>query len=78
MREMEEKRTMNKMEEPCEPVVAEKIEPLEDRTLFNKRGMEMVQVAILVAIAVTLGLIFKEQITNFVNTTFGSLSNAKF
>ena len=78
MREMEEMRTMNKMKEPCEPVVAEKIEPLQDRTLFNKRGMEMVQVAILVAIAVTLGLIFKEQITNFVNTTFGSLSNAKF
>jgi hypothetical protein len=78
MREMEEMRTMNNVEEPCEPVVVEKIEPLEERTLFNKRGMEMVQVAILVAIAVTLGLIFKEQITNFVNTTFGSLSNAKF
>ena len=46
--------------------------------LLNKRGMEMVQVAILVAIAVTLGLIFKEQITNFVNNTFGSLSSAKF
>lgn len=46
--------------------------------LMNKQGMEMVQVAILVAIAVTLGLIFKEQITNFVNNTFGSLSSAKF
>ena len=46
--------------------------------LFNKQGMEMVQVAILVAIAVTLGLIFKEQITEFVNNTFGSLSSAKF
>lgn len=45
---------------------------------FNKQGMEMVQVAILVAIAVTLGLIFKEQITEFVNNTFGSLSSAKF
>ncbi len=78
MREMEEMRAMNNVEETCEPVAIEKIEPLEDRTLFNKRGMEMVQVAILVAIAVTLGLIFKEQITNFVNTTFGSLSNAKF
>lgn len=40
--------------------------------------MEMVQVAILVAIAVTLGLIFKTQITDFVNDTFGSLSSAKF
>lgn len=46
--------------------------------LMNKQGMEMVQVAILVAIAVTLGLIFKEQITTFVNNTFGSLSSAKF
>ena len=44
----------------------------------NKIGMEMVQVAILVAIAVTLGLIFKTQITDFVNDTFGSLSSAKF
>ncbi len=46
--------------------------------LKNKRGMEMVQVAILVAIAVTLGIIFKDQITDFVNDTFGSLSSAKF
>ena len=44
----------------------------------NRSGMEMVQVAILVAIAVTLGLIFKTQITDFVNDTFGSLSSAKF
>ena len=29
--------------------------------MWNKRGMEMIQVAILVAIAVTIGLIFKEQ-----------------
>lgn len=46
--------------------------------LINKKGMEMVQVAILVAIAVTLGLIFKTQITDFVNDTFGSLNSAKF
>ena len=44
----------------------------------NKKGMEMVQVAILVAIAVTQGLIFKTQITDFDNDTFGSLSSAKF
>lgn len=50
----------------------------ERKPLFNKQGMEMVQVAILVAIAVTLGLIFKEQITEFVNNTFGSFSSAKF
>ena len=46
--------------------------------MWNKRGLEMIQVAILVAIAVTIGLIFKEQITDFVNNTFGSLSSAKF
>ncbi len=44
----------------------------------GKRGMEMVQVAILVAIAVALGLIFKTQITDFVNDTFGSLNAADF
>ena len=46
--------------------------------LHNKRGMELVQVAILVDIAVTLGLIFKTQITTFVNNTFGALNKAKF
>jgi hypothetical protein len=44
----------------------------------NKKGMEMVQVAILVAIAVTLGLVFKGQIGDFVDNTFQSLNNAKF
>ncbi len=48
------------------------------RKLFGKKGMEMVQVAILVAIAVALGLIFKAQITTFVNHTFSSLNGAKF
>jgi len=46
--------------------------------LRSRRGMEMVQVAILVAIAVTLGLVFKEQIGGFVDSTFSSLDNAKF
>lgn len=41
----------------------------------SKSGMELVQVAILVAIAVALGLIFKTQITDFVNRTFEGLSN---
>ena len=48
------------------------------RLRMNRRGMEMIQVAILIAIAVTLGLIFKTQITDFVEDTFVSLSNAKF
>ncbi len=41
----------------------------------NRSGMELVQVAILVAIAVALGLIFKTQITDFVNRTFEGLNN---
>ena len=51
---------------------------LHGNLILNKRGMEMIQVAILIAIAVTLGLIFKTQITDFVEDTFGSLSSAKF
>ena len=38
-------------------------------------GMEMVQVAILVAIAIILGLIFKSEITAFINKTLESLNN---
>ncbi|HHU17715.1 MAG: hypothetical protein ACOX4V_10170 [Anaerovoracaceae bacterium] len=44
----------------------------------NKKGMEMVQVAILVAIAVGLGLIFKEKIGEFINITFENLMNSGF
>ena len=36
--------------------------------------MEMVQVAILIALAVALGVIFKTEITAFVNKTFQSLN----
>jgi len=41
----------------------------------SKKGMEMVQVAILVAIAIVLGLIFKTEITSFINRTFESLNS---
>lgn len=41
----------------------------------SRSGMELVQVAILVAIAVALGLIFKTQITDFVNRTFEGLND---
>ncbi len=47
-------------------------------SINNKKGMEMVQVAILVAIAIGLGLIFKDRIGEFVSTTFDSLMNSKF
>ena len=43
--------------------------------LRSRSGMELVQVAILVAIAIALGLIFKTQITDFVNNTFEGLRN---
>ncbi|HIU25854.1 MAG TPA: hypothetical protein IAC50_05100 [Candidatus Copromorpha excrementigallinarum] len=39
----------------------------------SKKGMELVQVAILVALAVAIGLIFKSEITAFVNDTFNGL-----
>lgn len=42
--------------------------------LRNKRGMELVQVAILIALAIALGLIFKTEITEFVNDTFKELN----
>lgn len=38
--------------------------------------MELVQVAILIAIAIVLGLIFKTQISNFVNNVFGDLNSS--
>ncbi len=43
------------------------------KRLRSKKGMELVQVAILVALAVALGLIFKTEITDFVNETFEGL-----
>ena len=44
----------------------------------NKKGMEMVQVAILVAIAGAVGIIFKSSVTDFVNRIFGNLDAANF
>lgn len=43
--------------------------------LLDSKGMEMVQVAILVAIAIALGLIFRTEITAFINKTFTSLNS---
>lgn len=48
------------------------------RTVRSKSGMELVQVAILIAIAVALGIIFKSSITEFVNKIFGNLNAANF
>ena len=43
--------------------------------MFNKKGMEMVQVAILIALAVALGIIFRTEITRFVNNVFSTLNS---
>lgn len=48
------------------------------KLLKSKSGMEMVQVAILVAIAVAVGIIFKKEIVSFVNTTFRALRTSGF
>ncbi len=40
--------------------------------------MELVQVGILIAIAVGIGLIFKDKIGTFVNDTFSELLGTKF
>ena len=44
----------------------------------SKKGMEMVQVAILIAIAVAIGLIFRERIMDFVDVTFDRLGSSGF
>jgi flagellar biosynthetic protein fliQ len=44
----------------------------------SKKGMELVQVAILIGIAVAVGLIFRMQITDFVNAVFTTLADGKF
>ena len=40
--------------------------------------MEIVQVAILIAIAIALGIVFKDQIVDFVNETFEKLNDSGF
>ena len=46
--------------------------------LKNQQGMELVQVGLLIAIAIAIGLIFKTQITEFVNDVFGGLKASSF
>ncbi|MBR5731609.1 MAG: hypothetical protein IKX89_06660 [Firmicutes bacterium] len=45
---------------------------------YGREGMELVQVAILIAIAVVVGLIFNKQIVSFVEGVFKDLFRAKF
>lgn len=51
---------------------------VKDAVANPKAGMELVQVAILIAIAVVVGLIFRTQIMRFVNGVFGDLMDAGF
>ena len=44
----------------------------------SNKGMEIVQVAILIAIAIALGIVFKDQIVDFVNETFEKLKDCGF
>ena len=44
----------------------------------DNSGMELVQVGILIAIAVGLGLIFKSEISSFVNDVFSGLTASSF
>ncbi len=44
----------------------------------SKKGMELVQVAILIAIAIALGIVFKDSIVDFVKATFSALSKGGF
>jgi len=48
------------------------------RKQFFSAGMEMVQVAILIAIAIAAGLIFREKIGDFIKDVFGSLNESSF
>ena len=41
-------------------------------------GMEKVQVAILIAIAIAAGIIFRTQIGNFINNVFSGLNASSF
>lgn len=49
-----------------------------NKSLRSRKGMELVQVGILIAIAVGIGIIFKDNITTFVNNTFKSLLGTSF
>lgn len=48
------------------------------RKLKDSRGMEMVQIAIIVGIALFIGFIFKDKIGAFVNDIFNGLKGSKF
>ncbi len=48
------------------------------RKTRSRKGMELVQVGILIAIAVGIGIIFKDNISEFVSNTFSTLLGTSF
>ena len=48
------------------------------RIWLDDSGMELVQVGILIAIAIGLGIIFKTEISTFVNDVFSGLTASSF
>jgi hypothetical protein len=49
-----------------------------NRLCTKRDGMELVQVAILVAIAILIGLVFRTQIKSFVDDVFKNLTVGNF
>ncbi|MCG8482127.1 MAG: hypothetical protein MJA31_02355 [Clostridia bacterium] len=47
-------------------------------SIKNEKGMEMVQVAILIAIAIGVGIIFKDSIGSFIKDIFDQLNADSF
>ncbi len=47
-------------------------------SIKNEKGMEMVQVAILIAIAIGVGLLFRDSIEGFINDIFDKLNADSF
>lgn len=58
--------------------LAERFRKINMSNVRSRRGMELVQVGILIAIAIALGIIFKDKIQEFVNNTFAGLLVEKF
>lgn len=72
---MREMREIRKVRKPG--VKSKKVKKQEKKAVMwrSRSGMEMVQVAILIALAVALGIIFRTEITQFVNNTFKLLNS---
>ena len=48
------------------------------KVIRSRKGMELVQVGIMIAVAVGLGLVFKDKTGQFVSNTFGTLLGSSF